>query len=229
MTTNRILNWQGCNNVRDLGGLTASNETKTLWGAVVRSDTPSRLTADGWSALYAYGVRTVISLRTYGMEDKKHPVIVPSQTNIKVVSVDIEDVTDKVFREKWGSSDLWSTPMYFNDALKLWPRRHANALKEIAQAQPGGVLFHCVRGVDRTGIITLLLLALVGAPNEDILSDYALSIDPEREKLLAGEGTTTREVIFSTLAKLDAESYLLQGGMTQTDISTLRTRLLTNK
>lgn len=228
MTTNRILNWQGCNNVRDLGGMDASNGYKTRWGAVVRGDHPQKLTVDGWSALQAHGIRTIISLRTHGLEEN-YPDTAPRPSDIETVIVEIEDVTDLEFRKKWASSDLWSTPLYYRDALIRWPQRHAAALKAIAQAKPGGVLFHCGRGVDRTGIIAILLLALVGVSQEDILSDYELSVDPEREELLAKEGTTTREVLLNIMAGINIENYLLEGGMTQTDIATLRARLLTHE
>ncbi|MBI5962546.1 MAG: tyrosine-protein phosphatase [Chloroflexi bacterium] len=228
MTPNRILNWEGCNNVRDLGGLNASDGYQTRWGTIVRSDHPAKLTADGWSALYAHGIRTIISLRTHGM-DKDMPDTASRYADIVSIRVDIEDVTDIVFAEKWGSSDLWCTPLYFQDALSRWPERHAAALKAIAQAQPGGVLIHCKRGVDRTGIITLLLLALAGVSPDDIVADYELSIDPVREELLAGEHTTTRETILSSLASLDIENYLLSGGLTQTDLDALRTRLVESK
>ncbi len=228
MTSNRILNWEGCTNVRDLGGMDASNGSKTRWGAVVRGDHPQKLTANGWSALQAHGIRTIISLRTYGLEEN-YPDTALRPSDIETVIVEIEDVTDLEFREKWASSDLWSTPLYYRDALTRWPERHVAALRAIAQAKPGGVLFHCGRGVDRTGIIAMLLLALIGVSPEDILADYELSVDPEREKLLEKEGTTTREVLLNTMAGISIENYLLEGGMTQNDITTLRTRLLNHE
>jgi len=225
MTLNRILNWDGCNNVRDLGGLNTSTGCKTHWGAVVRSDHPAKLTANGWSALYTHGIRTIISLRTHGLvEDFPDTATRPS--DIESMVVEIEDVTDMEFAKKWASSDLWSTPLYYRDALNRWPQRHASALKAIAQAKPGGVLFHCKRGHDRTGIIALLLLALVGISPEDIVADYELSVDPEREELLAGEHTTTRETILATLASLDIESYLRSGGLSQVDLDAVRARFL---
>jgi len=143
--------------------------------------------------------------------------------------IETEDVTDQEFVEQWASSELWSTPLYYQDALVRWPQRHAAALKAIAQAQAGGVLFHCKRGHDRTGIIGLLLLSLVGVAPEDILVDYALSVDPEREKILANHGTTTRDVILKTISQLNAEEYLLSGGMTRAEIDTLRYRFLETK
>jgi len=226
MTTNRILNWEGCNNVRDLGGMDASNGSKTRWGVVVRGDNPSKLTESGWATLYNHGIRTIVSLRTHGLDEKDHPFVVSPYYDIKTVSIEIEDITDQEFVTQWIDSGLWGTPLYYRDALLRWQEHHAIALKTIAQAQPGGVLFHCKRGHDRTGIVGLLLLSLVGVAPEDILADYALSIDPEREEILANHGTTTRDVILKTVSQLNAEEYLLKGGLTQTDIDAIRRRFI---
>ena len=225
MTGNRILTWDGCQNVRDLGGLNTCDGRLTRWGAVVRSDSPARLTAQGWSALYAYGIRTIITLRTHGMvEDELN--FSPRYPDIETVQAAIEDITDKEFLQKWAATDLCSTPLYYRDALKRWPERHAAVISAIARARPGGVLFHCIRGHDRTGIIALLLLALAGVAPNDILADYELSSDPERDELLARQHTCTRDVILATLAGLDIEAYLRGGGLSQVDLDTVRTRLL---
>lgn len=226
MTTNRILNWQGCNNVRDLGGMTASNGYKTRWGAIVRGDQPANLTNEGWDALYQHGIRTILSLRTHGLEEKDHPIVVSPRSDIQVISVEIEDVTNKEFVEKWATSDLWGTPLYWIDALNLWAHRHAAALQAIAQAQPGGVFLHCKRGYDRTGIISFLLLNLVGVSLQDITADYELSEDPVRDQLLAERNTNAYEVLQRTLAGIDLENYLLEGGMSQSDINAIKEKLL---
>ena len=99
-------------------------------------------------------------------------------------------------------------------------------IRAITRAKPGGVLYHCKRGYDRTGIIALLLLALVGVSPEDIVADYELSVDPLREELLAGQHTTTRETILATLASLDIDNYLRAGGLSQIDLRAIRARLL---
>jgi hypothetical protein len=227
MTENRILSWDGCTNVRDLGGLRTRDGRVTRRGAVVRSDHPARLTAAGWSALHEYGVRTIIALGTRGKPDDITDAA-PRPSDLTTLCLDIEDVTDiqSDFVQRWAGSYLWSTPLYYQDAFKTWPELHAAVIAAIARARPGGVLFHCVRGVDRTGIVALLLLALAGVTAEDILADYELSIDPERETLLAAEHTTTREVILDTLASLDVEAYLLEGGLSRTDLQAVRARLL---
>jgi protein-tyrosine phosphatase len=222
---NRILDWPNCKNVRDLGGLRALDGRASRFGAIVRADTPSRLVESGWAALYAYGVRTIVSLRTHGMTEPELDVH-PPYADINVVQVEIEDVTDPEFRQKWASSDTWCTPLYYRDALQRWPQRHAAAISAIARAGTGGVLFHCARGVDRTGIIALLLLSLAGIDPEEILADYELSADPEREAILAREHSSVREALLGPLDGLDVEAYLLAGGVSRDDLSALRGRLL---
>jgi protein-tyrosine phosphatase len=222
---NRLLDWPHCKNVRDLGGLRALDGRVTRFGAIVRADTPSRLSETGWAALYAYGVRTIVSLRTHGLNEPELDVH-PPYADIAVARVEIEDVTDPEFRQKWASSDMWCTPLYYADAIQRWPQRHAAAISAIAQAGPGGVLFHCARGVDRTGIISLLLLSLAGVRPEDILTDYELSEDPEREVILAREHSSVPEAVLGALAGLEVESYLLAGGASRDDLSAIRGRLL---
>jgi protein-tyrosine phosphatase len=226
MAPNRILTWEGCNNVRDLGGMHTSDGCKTRWGAVVRGDHPAKLTADGWSALYEHGIRTIISLRTHGFNEKDYLEVKPPYQDIETMVIEIEDVTDQEFVEKWASSELWCTPLYYSDALAHWPQRHATALQAIAQAKPGGVLFHCKRGYDRTGIIAMLLLTLVGVSTEDIIADYELSRDTERDEILANYQTTSRAVIVNTLTGINVDDYLLSGGLSRADIHAIRKRFI---
>ena len=79
---------------------------------------------------------------------------------------------------------------------------------------------------DRTGIITLLLLALAGVSPEEIIADYELSPDPEREEILAREHSTVREALLSALEGLDIDSCLDTGGVNMVNITAVRERLL---
>jgi protein-tyrosine phosphatase len=225
MPRDRRLTWDGCTNVRDLGGLSTIDGRVTRWGAVVRSDHPARLTATGWSALHEYGIRTIITLATDGYPEEQ-PDIALRPSDLVTIRCAVEDFTDTEFVERWVIPELVGTPLYYRDALKRWPERHVAVIEAVARARSGGVLIHCRRGNDRTGIVTLLLLALVGVVPEEILADYELSPDSERDLLLAREGATTRETILATLAQLDAEQYLRAGGLSQADLTAVRTRLL---
>ncbi len=220
----RILAWDGCKNVRDLGGLRTGDGRTTRFGVIVRSDTPARLTAAGWSALYAYGIRTIITLRTHGMTENELDFTLP-YADIVNIQAEIEDITDEEFVQKWVNTNFWGTPLYFRDTLQRWPERHAAVFSAVAQA-PGGVLFHCIRGHDRTGIIALLLLGFVGVVLDDIVADYALSADPYREEILARENSSVRDAISNTMAGFDFDGYLLKGGVSPDELSAVRRRFL---
>ncbi len=221
----RILNWDGCKNVRDLGGLPMLDGRLTRWGALIRSDTPSRLTPAGWQALYDYGVRTTITLCTAGMvEDELN--FTPPYPDVVRIPIEIEDINDTDFVERFVNNSFWGTPLYYRDALRRWPEKHAAVISAIGRAQPGGVLFHCIRGHDRTGIISLLALALVGVGLEEITADYELSADPVRDEVLRREGVTAGAALHSALDGLDLDRYLLDGGASQADLASFRQRLL---
>jgi len=227
MTQDRQLHWVGCINVRDLGGLSTGDGRQTRWGVVVRSDHPAKLTALGWAALYAHGIRTIITLATVGKAEAM-PDTAPRPSDLTTRLAEIEDLGDKEFLTEWAATGLWCTPLYYRYALQRWPERHAAAIGEIALARPGGVLVHCIGGRDRTGIIALLLLAFAGVSADDIAADYDLSVDAERDEILAQAHTTSRAVILDTLAGLDAEAYLRSGGLSQAELTALRARLIEN-
>ncbi len=221
----RILDWDGCKNVRDLVGLTTASGRLTCWKSIVRSDTPNRLTDAGWKALYDYGIRTIVSLQTHGLVEKELWVT-PPFPEISVTQAAIEDFTDQEFVRKSVETNLWLTLLYLKDALQRWPARHAAAISAIAQAGPGGVLIHCARGNDRTGIIALLLLALTGVATSEIIADYQLSPDSERDGILHKMSTSTPAVLSDLLNGLEVENYLLNGGVSQAELLNLRNRLV---
>src|SRR6266545_6123813 len=57
------LEWDGCLNVRDLGGLPTAGGGRTREGSVVRADNIRRLTDAGWHALEHHGVTRIVDLR----------------------------------------------------------------------------------------------------------------------------------------------------------------------
>lgn len=220
----RILPWDGCINIRDLGGLKTSDGQTTGWKSIVRSDTPARLSQAGWAALYAYGIRTIITLRTHGMTEEELDFTCP-YPDIARVQAPIEDITDADFVERCVNTSLWGTPLYFKDALQRWPGRHAAVISAVAQAQPGGVLFHCIRGHDRTGIISLLLLSIARVAPDEIIADYELSVDPVREVVLERNHSSVRESMLDTFAWLNEADYLKTCGASPAELAAVRQRL----
>src|SRR5262245_29445429 len=73
----RELVWDGCLNVRDLGGHRTVDGSETRYGSVVRADSVRQLTDEGWTAAVDYGVRTVVDLREGGELEADPPGDVP--------------------------------------------------------------------------------------------------------------------------------------------------------
>jgi protein-tyrosine phosphatase len=238
MTDGRNLTWDGCYNVRDLGGLHTADGHRTRHGAVVRSERPDGLTAAGRSALRGYGVRTIVDLRN----DHERATDAVRPTDIATVRVPLEqDLLADPEYKRWGERGLLATPLYYRDFLSRWPERAAAGVAAVAHAQPGGVLIHCGLGRDRTGLIAMLLLALVGVAPEEIAADYELSTGRTRpvyarlgleddsnaiKALLDRENTSARAVILATLASLDVAACLRAGGLAAVGLAAVRARLL---
>jgi protein tyrosine/serine phosphatase len=214
----RELRWEGGVNVRDLGGLRTRDGGETARGAVVRSGSPDGLSERGWEALRAYGIRTIVDLRNDDERDAG------SRAGVETLHLPLDGVEDEDFWSQWASGPEFGTGLYYRPHLERFPERNARVIEAIARAEPGGVLFHCVGGRDRTGQITLLLLSVAGVEPDEIAADYCLSAG-EGDDFLAARGTSSTEVILSVLAELDAEAYLRGAGVSAADLAALRRRL----
>ena len=234
----RNLTWEGCFNVRDLGGLSTIEGRRTRWGAVVRADSLDRLSAAGWSALKAHGIRTIVDLRN---DEELGSDAAPRPDGLTTVHVPLDDIADTEFWRYLWDNELDGTPLLHRPFLERKPGRCAAAVAAVARAEPGGVVIHCGVGRDRAGIVTLLLLALTGVTPDEIASDYELSnarLRPRWAKLgeedqgawaeerLGRADTSARALILATLASLDVDAYLCAGGLGDDDLSAIRTRLL---
>ena len=195
----RDLVWNGCLNVRDLGGL-AVDGGETRFGSVVRADSVSELTSAGWEALADYGVRTVLDLRgDHEREDDP-----PSELPVEVLHVPFMEASDEEWSEiaeELEEVAKQPVPDATRDAYLIFLERFrpnvGAAVKAVAHAPEGGLVIHCVGGKDRTGLLAALLLYLAGVPVEEIAADYALSeerLRPRHDKWFeAAESEAERE------------------------------------
>jgi protein-tyrosine phosphatase len=234
----RRLAWDGCFNVRDLGGLPAAGGRTIRRGALVRADALDRLTAAGWRALEAHGVRTVLDLRN---DDERRGDAAPRPAAIATVRVALDRIDDRAFWDRWSAGPVFGTPLYYRPHLDRFPESTACVVAAIARAAPGGVAFHCAGGRDRTGMIAAVVLSLVGVAPADIAADYALSrecepalstargiddANPAIDAFLRAEGTTAEEALLEFLDGLDLEARLRAAGLADADLDALRTRIL---
>jgi protein tyrosine/serine phosphatase len=242
------LTWEGCLNVRDLGGLPTEDGRRTQLGAVVRSDNIRTLTDEGWRALAAHGVRRIVDLRWPEelAEDQ------PRDVDIEVVHLSVlgEALDAEYMKEldaHLASVDdvadhyAWS----YVDFLERYRERFGRVFAAIADAD-GTVVVHCVAGKDRTGLVSAMLLRLAGVGHDEIGADYALSADNLAPRRQAWFDEARDEQERAKLAKLvqtpadamarvvreiegrygDVASYLRAAGVTDEQVDRLRDRLV---
>jgi len=235
----RAVRWDGWFNARDLGGLPTVTGASTRYRRLIRSADTRFITAAGWEAARAAGIRAVIDLRN---PDEVEPGSTPTATaGIETRLVPLDDIQDLSLWRRLTGDGLDGTPLYYRPFLDAKPERVAAALTAIARVPDGGVVFHCASGRDRTGLISLLLLSLAGVTPEAIVADYeltlgqlpplyaAMGLDIEEFDVRAhmrSRGTTVSETIISLVRDVDVAEYLAVAGVCAADIAALRTRLL---
>ena len=159
-------------NFRDLGGMITSSGKKLRYNVFARSNNPSRVTEEEIALIKAKGFRVVVDLRRDN-ERSRRPDLLADRSDFDYHPI---VMNERPYRDYCPLVDDESIAKAYFSKLTV----SAESLKEIftlfAQAD-GGVLFHCESGKDRTGTVAALLLMLVGAKDEDIIADYALSYD----------------------------------------------------
>jgi protein-tyrosine phosphatase len=171
----RSLAWDGLVNVRDLGGHPTEDGGETRFGRIVRADSVRRLSDAGWAALVDYGVRRIVDLRW----DEELEADPPRELPVDVVHVplfgsrrDMDEVNELVAALEPPVESRRAT---YLECLTRFSSNFAAAIEAVAAGDEGAVVVHCAGGVDRTGLVSALLLRLAGVSREEIAADYALS------------------------------------------------------
>jgi hypothetical protein len=184
----RELRWDGCLNVRDLGGLPAADGAATRFGSVVRSDSVEHLSPAGWASAAAYGVRTVVDLRIVNERNRFPPLTKAPESRGQRSDHDIRTVRVSVLGDPdpglgrhldaigaRHTLEVEATRAVYAEMLDRFHVRFAEAVRVVADAGPGCVIVHCHAGKDRTGLVVALLLAVAGVTRDAIAADYAVS------------------------------------------------------
>ena len=241
----RTVRWSSCLNVRDLGGLPLRSGGQTRFGAIVRADGLFRLSAIGLEEVRAYGIRTVIDLRYHDeLARRPNPYGALPDGGVTLVHASMMDMDNAAI----VSLDRQHLPwVEWNvEMLRLARPQILTILRTLAYASPGGSVYHCHAGKDRTGLLSILIEDAVGVEDAAIADDYVASNENLKHvyaEILAqypiGSAERTRletdmpcraETVHATLAHLRArhggvEAYLLEIGLEPEAIATLRARL----
>lgn len=239
----RLIDLPGCVNFRDLGGYPAGDGMKIRWRVLFRSDALHRLTAEAADRLTGeLGVGAIVDLRSTGEVEAEGRGLLGERS------------------PRYHHLPLFDGPLTpdakLTDPLSLAERyflmaEHAKGpiAKVVATLaeSPTPAVYHCAAGKDRTGVISAILLGLLGVREEIIVADYAATqqnLEEIVERLLESEGYrdvldslppdtmhAEPETMFSLLQRIRERYGSIRGyasdiGLADAAIDRLETRLL---
>ena len=170
MGTQRIIDLEGCLNFRDLGGYATRLGRRVRKGKLFRSDALHRMTPGDVAIVRdSIGVADVIDLR--------------SSTEVEIDGIGPLPEPPVRYHHAplfdGGAADAKAEipqdlgHQYF--LLLHAAERKIAQIIEILIGSPDPAVFHCAAGKDRTGVVSAVILALLGVEDADIVEDYVFT------------------------------------------------------
>lgn len=224
----RVLNLEGVENARDLGGIKGFGGKTVKSGKFIRTARLEDITAAGKETLKKLNVKYNMDMRA-DFEAEGHPD--PDLEGIQRIQYTIIDMDSAAGIEAMkliaGYKEDESTfvrafeqgfsmgPLY--KGFVTWPRsleEFSRMMRLVIESREDeALLFHCNGGKDRTGTFAAILLGILGVSGEDILEDFEYSNVGcrkriERECAIAAKYTDDPEIIRKTgsVAGVDREN-----------------------
>ena len=240
----RLIDLDGCLNFRDLGGYPTQDGRHLHWRQLFRSDALHLLSpADVVHLRDTLRIGDVVDLRsTVEVETDGRGAL--GEQPIRFHHLPLFDGDTAVRGDRPAVYTL--ADRYF--LLAEFARRPiARVITTLANTRSPAV-YHCAAGKDRTGVVSAVLLGLLGVRDEIIVADYAATqenIDAIIERLMATGGYQTMlsalppdtlhaqpETMISFLERVRAEygsmrEYARSAGVSDESVRRLETRLLT--
>lgn len=170
-----MLDVRSVSNCRELGGYDTPDGA-TRWRRFLRAGSTSHLTSGDLNRLCAYGVTHVIDLRGPGESPALSDAFARAR-DVTWVNVPLygHDLSDPRLVPPEGQTN------YLTSGYLTMLANHGG-MREIfefiaAAPREACVLFHCAAGMDRTGMLAMLLLGLAGVSRQQVVADYAYSFD----------------------------------------------------
>ena len=230
-------------NVRDMGGYETPNGQVTAFGRLLRSGGLQNLTGSEWERLKGFGICTILDLRSQA-EIVAAPDQVPEGITwlhcpLQTEQIDSKDISGSALKAFTDSL----TEGYLN-IVKNNGRLLAEALTALIEGlDRGAVLFHCMAGKDRTGVLASAVYYLCGIEKEDIIADYEVTYTYNKrgmDRLLEQADDDTRlkmmpfllsesdsmDRLVSFYKEINLPEYLIRHGMEKEAFTRLKKHLL---
>jgi protein-tyrosine phosphatase len=227
---------EGSKNTRDLGGY-PTKEGALKFNQLFRSDNLSLLTKHDVDILESFHIKHVIDLRHHD-EILKQPSKLPDFT-IKYhypLITDIKKATSDDFYINHDLHELYIEMLATKkDVIFL--------ILETLMTHHEPMIFHCTAGKDRTGVIAMLVLGILGVSNVDIVSNYEMTfqylkqrpdmkhyLKEDRIKILKSDAIEMEKTIDWIEQHFQSiEQYVLTLGITHEQIKNFKTHMIVKK
>lgn len=165
--------FEGCFNFRDIGGYQGLNGRKIRWGHYFRAGRQDRMTQTDLDCVARLGIKTQIDLRRLdevrdqsrgpleglGARYAWHPVI-PNDGSERL---------NNIVGDTGISGERYLRYLHFD------PAPWSGIFDVMADTDQLPLLIHCTAGKDRTGVVTALLMSILGVDRDVIEADYVLT------------------------------------------------------
>ncbi|HJQ83811.1 MAG TPA: tyrosine-protein phosphatase [Candidatus Binatia bacterium] len=183
----RRIELEGCLNFRDLGGYPSEDGRRVRWRAVFRSDALHHLSAADVSHMRdELGIGTIVDLRsTPELTAEGRGALAAEAMRFHHLPLFDGPLTRP---EGWAAIDTLADRYTL---LAEFAREPIARVVEVVAASDEPLVYHCAAGKDRTGVVSAVLLGLLGVPDDVIVADYAATqenLDAIIERLLATKG-----------------------------------------
>ncbi len=169
----RHIRLDGCCNFRDLGGYRTADGCTVRTGRLFRADGPRALSLADAVTLNGLGLATVIDLRT-GTEADEHGRYASFVTGATEYHLPMTDrLPDSDELTGWANPKVVAA--HYRELLNDGHEAICEVLAILTDPSSYPVLLHCSAGKDRTGVVSAIILGMLGVPDDSIIADYALS------------------------------------------------------
>ena len=184
-----FLEFEGIENVRDLGGLLRVDGAKTKSGLLLRTGRLENATDGDIQRLADMGLSVVIDFRDAGELQRAPDRVVPGAAYhhlpaLPDLSQHFKPVDNESYTAEEVHSDFRRIYRYLAQSVEA-QEAYTEFFRILLASEGKPVLWHCTQGKDRTGVAALLLLTALGIDEETIRRDYLLTNDFTR-RILAG-------------------------------------------
>lgn len=223
----REISLEGTFNTRDFGGYRGLNGRQVKWGTFYRSDALNNLTLNDVTILEKLAIKTIVDFRGE-KEVAQAPDILPSGANYlnlspnapiaalasgnrqddqakvaKLVDIAEQSQGENYFTERL---DEMSVQMRMLVRQPFAYQRYQAYLRLLLDTKNTPILHHCRGGKDRAGVATMLVLAVLGVPKEEIKRDYMRTknnmAERNKKRMSEYQQFTNNKMVLNYLAAL---------------------------